>query len=311
MMPEREQDAARRLDQDLAWALASRNRDPRDSGSKVGSETAGLVYLAARLRAELAPPEPPASFVWTGRVRLENRLRARPAADRRTARRPAPRRWGFARRLAFTCLSLALALSVGSAGIAYAAQDSLPGDGLYGVKIGIESARLALASAPDARVRLLTEFADQRIAEASALINSNREADLGRALDEYQAEIDELQILIGDLPAADRSAVLAEIQAHLQQHIEVLETVRDRAPAAAQPALDKAIQASSHSQDVIQQIEQGNPPSEVAPGQMKKPTPEPPEPSEVPPGQIKKPTPEPGDNNPHGPPATPPGKSKH
>lgn len=292
-MNEHEQGEARRLDQDLERALASVNQAPQVSGSKAEPGTADLVDLAVRLHAEFAPPEPSASFVSTGRVRLENRLRGGPAPDRRTAQRAAPRHWGFARRLAFACLSLALALSVGSAGIAYAAQDSLPGDGLYGLKIGIENARLAVASAPDARVRLLTEFTDQRIAEASALINSNRQADLGQALDEYQAEVGQVQILAGVLPEGDRSAVLAELQAHLQQHIDLLQAVRDRAPAAAQPALDKAIQGSSHSQNVIKQIEQGSSPSEVAPGQLKKAT------------AI------PGDNNPHGPPATPPGKSKH
>lgn len=292
-MDKPEQDEARRLDHDILRRLASLNRNPRVKAPKTESERADLVDLAVRIHAEFAPPEPPAGFVSTGRVRLENRLRGRPASDRQTAPRPAPRRWGLARRLAFACLSLVLALSVGSAGIAYASQDSLPGDGLYGLKIGIENARLALASAPDTRVRLLTEFADQRIAEASALVESNRPADLGRALDEYQAELSQAQALAGDLPEAGRSAVLAELQLRLQQHIELLQAVRDRAPAAAQPALDKVIQGSSHSQNVIQQIEQGNSPSDAAPG------------------QLKKATPNPNNNNPHGPPATPPGKSKH
>ncbi len=229
-MDEREQGEARRLDRDLAQALASLNRDPQSRGSQAESETADLVDLAVRLRAEFSPSEPSAGFMSAGRIRLENRLRGRPASDRPTPQRVAPRRWGLVRRLAFACLSLALALSVGSAGIAYAAQDTLPGDSLYGVKLSIESARLALAIDPDARVRLLTVFADKRIGEASALINTNREGDLRWALEEYQAEIAEVQILAGDLPASDRSAVLAEIQAHLQLHIEVLEAVRDRVP---------------------------------------------------------------------------------
>lgn len=292
-MDKHKQDEARRLDHDILRALALRNGESQVKGFKAGSETADLVDLAVRVHSEFAPPEPPASFVSTGRVRLENRLRGRPASNRQPAPRPALRRWSLARRLAFACLSLVLALSVGSAGIAYASQDSLPGDGLYGLKLGIENARLALASAPDDRLQLLTEFAANRIAEASALVNSNRPADLGRALDEYQAELSQAQALAGNLPEADRSAVLAELQLRLQQHIELLQAVRDRAPAAAQPALDKVIQGSSNSQNVIQQIEQGNSPSEVAPG------------------QLKGATPKPNDSNPHGPPATPPGKSKH
>ena len=292
-MNEREQDLARRLDQELTSASASQNLGSLDGGPTSEPQNADLVRLAVRLRAEFAPPEPSASFASTGRVRLENRLRGRPAPDRRTAQRAAPKRWALVRRLAFVCLSLAMALVVGSAGIAYAAQDTLPGDSLYGVKLGIERARLALAIDPDARVQLLTGFADKRIAEAGALIGSNREKDLGQALDEYQAEVDKVQMLAGELPAGDRSAVLAEIQSHLQQHIAVLQSVRDLAPAAAQPALDQAIQGSSHSQDVIEQIQQGNSPSEWAPG------------------QLKKATAVPGEDNPHGPPATPPGKSRH
>ncbi len=288
-MDMREHSKALRLEDILAAADAP-STAPR-GGSPQDPETQALADLAVQLRSELAPPEPSATFVATSRARLENRLRALRPADRK--RLPSPSRArAIARRLAFAFLSLVAVLSLSTAGIAYAAQDSLPGDGLYPVKRGIEQARLALAVDTSAQVQLLTEFADRRISEAGALTNRNRGSDLTQALDEYQAEIDAIQSLAAELPVEGRDAILARIQLQLQEHIAVLEAVRNQAPAAAQPALDNAIQGSSHSQDVLQQIEAGNSPSEVAPGQLKK-------------------TQMPGDTGPHGPPSTPPGKSKH
>lgn len=67
-------------------------------------------------------------------------------------------------------LAMAVFLSLGSiSGLAYAAQDSLPGEALYPVMILAEDAQIALASGPQAKLQALHEFTNRRTFEMGAL----------------------------------------------------------------------------------------------------------------------------------------------
>ncbi len=92
--------------------------------------------------------------------------------------RPAPRHTGWRLNFrketspmnALITLSLILALALGGTGAtAYAAQDSLPTEPLYAVKLITEDARLGLASGPQAQLNLLLEMAQVRTNEMTAL----------------------------------------------------------------------------------------------------------------------------------------------
>ena len=58
----------------------------------------------------------------------------------------------------------------GTAGIAAAAQGSLPGEALYPIKRGIEDARVGLATSPGAEGRQLLAHASDRLAEVQGLV---------------------------------------------------------------------------------------------------------------------------------------------
>lgn len=70
--------------------------------------------------------------------------------------------------------ALFLVLVLGSSGyVLAAANDSVPGDSLYQVKLAVEDARLNLARSPKSRVALEVEFASRRLEEVKQLSESN------------------------------------------------------------------------------------------------------------------------------------------
>lgn len=64
---------------------------------------------------------------------------------------------------------LIFGLVFGSVGTVYAAQDSLPNDLLYSIKLTGENLQLAFTSDTQTRISLLTTFADRRLQEATIL----------------------------------------------------------------------------------------------------------------------------------------------
>lgn len=93
----------------------------------------------------------------------------------------------------FASLALVLIFTGGAAVVASAS--ALPGDPLYGFKLGVESVRLSLA--PD-RAALAAQFEQERIDEIVALLDAGREADV-----EFRGVIESIQPaawLIANLP---------------------------------------------------------------------------------------------------------------
>lgn len=127
--------------------------------------------------------------------------------------------------------SLMLAISVSAAGAA--AQDSLPGDGLYGVKLRLEEIRMQIAP-PSVRDDLAAMALAERVEELEAL------AALGawNLVPGAAARVTDAELAL--LAAAGEDAPLgAEATG---EAIEVLESVLVQAPEAAQAGLQRAIE---------------------------------------------------------------------
>ena len=147
-------------------------------------ELIGLLRLSVDLGSLEAPAADPAF-----RLRARNRMLAA-AVHRRQARRwnplaalPRP-----VVRLAYAG-ALAAALLVGGLTAAAASDNSLPGDPLYGVKLGVERARLATTFDSAARARLELQFADVRLAEAQRLFAAGRVQEGVRGMAEYDTAV--------------------------------------------------------------------------------------------------------------------------
>ena len=210
-------------------------------------ELIALLRLSVDLGSLEAPAADPAF-----RLRARNRMLAA-AAHRRQVRRwnplaalPRP-----VVRVAYAG-ALAAALLVGGLTAAAASDNSLPGDPLYGVKLGVERARLATTFDTAARARLELQFADTRLSEAQRLfaegrvqegvrgmaqfdtavtqfnrsiagssLDSSAVDDLSRVLDDRAARADaSLKELAGSLAAggdAEAAAAVARTQSHVEQ----------------------------------------------------------------------------------------------
>jgi hypothetical protein len=147
-------------------------------------ELIALLRLSVDLGGLEAPAADPAF-----RLRARNRMLAA-AAHRRQARRWNP----FAAlprpvvRLAYTG-AIAVALAAGGVSAAAASGDSLPGDPLYGVKLGVERVQLATTFDSAARARLQLQFADVRLAEAQRLFAMGRVKDGVRGMAQYDTAV--------------------------------------------------------------------------------------------------------------------------
>ena len=248
-------------------------------GDSAAPEPGGIEELALHVRQDLAPPAPSAAFSASARRRLLHRL-PRETAEPSSQRRPTP---GVIRRLAFVVASVLVALTLGTAGVAYAAQDAIPGDTLYGVKRGVEAALSSLTTNPQSQASLLSDLAAERMTEVEGLANAGREALIPETLDDYEQTLDQLQAVADTLSGGARTRALAQAATRVQHHQQVLESLLDRVAPQALPAIEQAIEHSSHSQEVLEALQQGQSPSDLAPGQNKtkepgpKRTPGPPE----------------------------------
>jgi hypothetical protein len=314
-----EQQAARILDEALT-ARQRRSGAPIAEPALANEETAQLLMLADKLGEHLAPAGPTRAAVARTRARVLNRIGARRRSAERSARPTG--RPSVVRRYAFALASIFLifALLASGTGVAYAAEGSLPGDGLYGVKLGLESTRLALTFSPQARGDYLRGLADERLSEIQSLLQEGRNGDLPAAVDSYGNTLNLLEGQTDDGSGPN----LVQTQATLQHHLEILAGLLASAPEPARSGLENALSKSQHGLDVLNAKEQGINPNELAPGQLKK-TPSPddtpgngppsdhaPGPPGGPPGQNGSPgngNGPPADHTP-GPPGGPPGQNK-
>lgn len=212
-----------------------------------------LLQLADLAYRELRPGGPSESFVQSVEVRLLNQLR-------HGAKQPAPRRarpsyrlktWRFRRAAWVMSLLLTSVLLLGSVGLVQASAATLPGDGLYPVKRGIEETRLALTFASSAEARLLGEFSDERVREIEGLLEAGRTQDLNAAVEAYLAT---LERYCASADQADPDAGYSESQGaqdKIGHNIEVLQSLLAKLPAKAQAAVQRAIDRSlDHKRDM-------------------------------------------------------------
>ena len=185
-------------------------------------ELVALLRLSVDLGG-LGPPSADPAF----------RLRARNQMLAAAARQHQARRWnplgGWPRpalRLAFAGAIVA-ALLVGGLTAAAASNSSLPGDPLYGVKLGAEQAQLALTFNAADRARLQLHFADVRLEEARRLFAGGHNREGVRLVGQYDAAIAQFDRSIAssafDSQASDAlSRYLAERQAHADASLDAM-----------------------------------------------------------------------------------------
>ncbi len=139
-------------------------------------------------------------------------------------------------------LAIVIALGAAGGGTAYAAQNSLPGDTLYPVKLGTEQAIMMLPGDDVARAERALNFAERRVQEMETLAERGRSEDLDLAVEKYRYALNMTLARMErahnrGLAAANVTARVAEATAH---HLLVLDSVWDMVPDVAKPAIAHA-----------------------------------------------------------------------
>jgi hypothetical protein len=159
--------------------------------------------------------------------------------------------------LRFSALLVAIVLAIsGSAVGVAAAQSSLPGSPFYSVKRAGESLRLTLTTSPDQRAILHMDFAQARLAETLALLDSQQPAD-ERVLDDLAREYELAWANIQLLPAGEAQAQRERFIAEGQIEIAALTEALGRAPHISRPAIEAALR--SNQATLIQATEKERP----------------------------------------------------
>jgi len=204
-----------------------------------------LLRIALEIRE---PPDvkPSPSFKVRARVQLMDQIHGRQAVTKwpwfryNDQVKPIPYRRRFS--MASVILVIVLTLSALGGGTAYAAQDSLPGDALYPVKLGTEQLRMMLPGDDVVKAQRALSFAERRVGEMEALAEKGRPQDLDLAVEKYGYALNMTLARIeraGDrgLATGNITALVAEATAH---HLLVLDEVWDMVPDEAKAAIAHA-----------------------------------------------------------------------
>jgi hypothetical protein len=215
--------------------------DGRTARADLGPELAELADVVGALRARTAPvPRPEFSVALRERLMVEAETSlARDATLTLPARRHGVRE----RRLAV--LAASVVMVGGSAGMAMAAQDALPGDALYPIKRGLEKASTELTSNDAGKGRELLAQADSRLDEVQVLLG--RPTDLVQVAPTLGAFTDQITegsaFLLDSYEAEGDADDIADLRTFAARSITTLQEVAKSAPAGYQDDLAVAATA--------------------------------------------------------------------
>jgi hypothetical protein len=229
-----------------------------------------LLAAALRLRSQLAPSGPNPGFASNAKIRILNQIQAKRKKQITRPRDSHRRRLAFRPAYAILGLIMIFGLLGSGYGVINASGEALPGDALYGIKRAVEETRLALTWSAAGDVDLLMQFADKRLEEMNIAFSAGLDSTAELALMEYEGMLARLLDLADDESLQNEQETVEKIHNGIAHHEEVLKAVLEEAPAAAQAGIERALEKSSHGKAVLEQLEQGLPPSDLAPGQEKK-----------------------------------------
>lgn len=143
-------------------------------------------------------------------------------------------------------LALVVVIALLAAAGGSAAASSLPGDPAFAIKRAVEDVQVAVTPDDAARLDTLETQSDRRLADLETA-TATRATAVAAATQEYVAAIARLDATLSSVLAAPatpaRDAAIARATAASTTHIAMLETLAARLPAAAQPGIQRAIEA--------------------------------------------------------------------
>ena len=122
-------------------------------------------------------------------------------------------------------------------------KDALPGDRMYGLKLAVEKAEIALAPNQDYRTSLHADFADRRMEEAAALAEGSvsRYRYLPDVLSAFNAEVGAMESGVESLRTEDRAGAVAlakRVEGRLSTYRTTMSQVAMLLPGSYRRSLD-------------------------------------------------------------------------
>jgi hypothetical protein len=158
-------------------------------------------------------------------------------------------------------LAIVLALSAAGGGTAYAAQDNLPGDTLYPMKLGTEQVIMLLPGDDVVKAGRALGFAERRMEEIETLVEVGRSQDLDLAVERYGFALNMAlaKIKLARIGRLDIGNVTARVAEATAKHLLVLDEVWDKAPDQAKAAIAHAREMSERGrQDALVALARNN-----------------------------------------------------
>ena len=155
----------------------------------------------------------------------------------------------FVTRLVSAILAVVIGTAAVGGGAVWAANDSLPGDLFYPVKLTVEDFRMDLARTPEAQVGLALQFAEERAAETQAMVQAGlpvSEQVVARMEYHFQHALRQAAWA----PEEEMPGLVERIAQRAQTQAQVLEQVRTMAQEEAQVGLERAQQVCQQAHEV-------------------------------------------------------------
>lgn len=141
---------------------------------------------------------------------------------------------------------------------ALAAQTSIPGDSLYGVKVAQEKLQLAFSFTVEGDAQLHIKFAQRRLVELEALILEGRFEYARATADEYEKEVDVALAMITELAEQGGENVIqlaADLESVLSSHSAVFMFLAATVPEETRVELDRVISVSTTGITSLQELD--------------------------------------------------------
>ena len=172
-----------------------------------------------------------------------------PALPNKTARIPF---FSFALRLAIILIAF---IVFSGTGIVLAAGQSKPGSILYPVKQLVQNAKLAIATKPTTKAILHLEKARDKVEEIQKSASDTKTEQIEQKAEEYKEDIGKAveEVQKG---GSQQEKTAETVNEALKNNTQKLEELKTSAPTQAQPALEKAIEASQKGQEQVKETGQ-------------------------------------------------------
>ncbi len=134
---------------------------------------------------------------------------------------------------------LMLSLAFGGSGAAvFAAQDAMPTDPLYGIKLATEDVRINAENNAQTRIELTLEFANRRMNEIATMANSGV-VPPAAVMERQQMQIQTALRDAADVDDPAMKQILLRTQTMLQEQVQITEMLRVHAPDSITPILER------------------------------------------------------------------------